>query len=240
MKTQYLYVMGAGSGAGKSTICLGILVQLLASGFTEDQLAYIKPVTKCTEKQPVALFCEQKNISYRDLGCLVFNKGFSKDYIDGLTPDSTELMNQVLDSIHTVAQGKAVVIIDGIGDPASGSVVGISNVDVASNLACRVIFIGKPGIGAALDNTVLCVSFMQAKGLRDIGIIYNKIPFLAVTDIEKYVSKRLTELLPDVTLLGFIKNNEVLTNLPPEFTSFVLKKNSSPSTLSLERNKNSA
>jgi dethiobiotin synthetase len=88
--------------------------------------------------------------------------------------------------------------------------VGVSNVDVALALSCHVVFVGKPGIGAALDNTVLCVSFMQNKGLTNIGIIYNKIPLSAYADVKKYVTKRLPELLREVTLLGFIGNDQIV------------------------------
>ena len=89
------------------------------------------------------------------------------------------------------------------------AVVGVSNVDVALLLSCHVVFVGKPGIGAALDNSVLCVSFMQNKGVTNIGIIYNKIPLSAYADVKKYVTKRLPELLREVTLLGFIGNDQI-------------------------------
>mgnify|MGYP003392257992 CR=1 FL=1 len=204
MTTKYIYVMGAKSGAGKSTVCLGILACLLAAGFKPEQLAYIKPVTQCITQQTVALFCEQTKIPCMDIGKLVFSKGFSRDFIDGLTPNSDALPADVRDSILALGRGKSVVIIDGVGDPAAGSVVGASNVDVALLLPCRVIFVGRPGIGAALDNTVLCVSFMQYKGLSNIGVIYNKIPLAAFDDIKSHVAKRLPALLPEVTLLGFI------------------------------------
>ena len=202
--------MGSESGAGKSTVCLGILAQLLASGLTPDQLAYIKPVTQCIAQQTVAQFCEQTKIPYLDIGNLIFSKGFSRDFIDSLTKRTDELMTDVLTSILDIGKGKKVVIIDGIGDPSVGSVVGVSNVDVALSLPCSTIFVGKPGIGAALDNTVLCVSFMQNKGLTNIGVIYNKIPFSAFAEIKKYVAKRLPELLPEVTLLGFIGNDQTV------------------------------
>jgi dethiobiotin synthetase len=210
MTTKYIYVMGSESGAGKSTVCLGILAQLLASGLTPDQLAYIKPATQCITKQTVALFCEQTKIPYIDIGNLVFRKGFSRDFIDGLTKRSDELMADVLASILNIGKGKNVVIIDGVGDPSVGSVVGVSNVDVALSLSCRVIFVGKPGIGAAIDNTILCVSFMQYKGLANIGIIYNKIPLSSFAEIKKYVTKRLPELLPNITLLGFIGEEKLV------------------------------
>ena len=202
--------MGAESGAGKSTVCLGILAQLLESGLAPEQLAYIKPVTQCVVKQTVALFCEQTKIPFLDIGNLVFRKGFSRDFIDGLTKPSDELKTDVMASILGIGQDKEVVIIDGVGDPSVGSVVGVSNVDVALSLTCSVIFVGKPGIGAALDNTVLCVSFMQQKGLTNIGIIYNKIPLAAIAEIKKYVTKRLPELLSEVTLLGFIGNDQLV------------------------------
>jgi len=202
--------MGSESGAGKSTICLGILAQLLASGYAPNQLAYIKPVTQCIVKGTVALFCEQTQIPCIDIGNLIFRKGFSRDFIDGLTKRSDELLADVLASIISLGKNKEVVIIDGVGDPSVGSVVGVSNVDVALSLPCSPIFVGKPGIGSALDNTVLCVSFMQHKGLANIGIIYNKIPLAAITEIKKYVTKRLPELLPEITLLGFIGKDQIL------------------------------
>jgi len=211
--------MGSESGTGKSTVCLGILAQLLASGIAPSRLAYIKPVTQCIAKQTVALFCEQTKIPCMDIGSLVFKKGFSRDFIDSLTKRPDELMADALDSIRSIGKDKEVVIVDGVGDPSVGSVVGVSNVDLASSLPCRVIFVGKPGIGAALDNTVLCVSFMQHKGLTNIGVIYNKIPLSAFAEIKKYVTKRLPELLPEVTLLGFIGNDP--------FVETCLKDNSS-------------
>jgi len=210
MTTKYIYVMGAESGVGKSTVCQGMLAQLLASGFNAGQLAYIKPVTQCIAKQPVATFCEQTQVPCLDIGNLVFKPGFSRDFIDGLTKSTDQLLSDVVSSILSMGKDKKVVIIDGVGDPSVGSVVGVSNVDVALSLPCSVIFVGKPGIGAAIDNTVLCVSFMQYKGLSNVGIIYNKIPLVALAEIQKYVTKRLPELLPDITLLGFIGEHQVI------------------------------
>ncbi|NOT86502.1 MAG: AAA family ATPase [Methylococcaceae bacterium] len=208
MTTRYLYIMGAGSGAGKSTVCLGILAQLLASGYAAEQLAYIKPVTQCIAKQPVALFCEHNKIACVDIGALVFKKGFSRDFIAGLTKPAAQLLTEVIASILSIGKDKSVVVIDGIGHPAVGSVVGVSNVDVALALPCKVVFVSNPGIGAAIDNTVLCVSFMQYKGLTDIGIIYNNIPLNAYADIKTQLTKRLPELLPTIPLLGFIGADE--------------------------------
>ena len=210
MDTKYLYVMGSGSGAGKSTICLGILAQLLASGFPARQLAYIKPVTQCTAPQPVALFCKNAGILYRDIGSLVFRNGFSREFIDGQTPSSKELMAEVLATIVHCGAGKSLVLIDGVGDPAVGSVVGVSNVDVAAASSCRVLFVGKPGIGAAIDNTVLCLAFIRGKDLRDVGLIYNKVPVEQRSEIRNYVTRRIATLLPEATVFGFLAEEKRL------------------------------
>jgi len=43
--TKFLYVMGSVSRAGKGTVYLGLLAQLLVSGFIANQLAFIQPFT---------------------------------------------------------------------------------------------------------------------------------------------------------------------------------------------------
>jgi|WetSurSiteA1Bulk_404760.scaffolds.fasta_scaffold00101_6 dethiobiotin synthetase len=208
--TRYLYIMGTDSGVGKSTVCLGILAQLLADGYLPQQLAYIKPMTQCVEQQAVARFCTEQAIECIDIGNLVFKKGYTRDFIAGLTPSSTELLATVLQSIVTLGVDKAVVLIDGIGSPAVGSVVGVANIDIAALLPCRIIFVGKAGIGAAIDDTVLNVSFIQRKHQHNVGLIYNKILVSELADTRHYVSKRIVQLLPNTTPLGFIASHNGL------------------------------
>ena len=208
--TKYLYVMGARIRCRKKHGMSGyfgavISVRLCLQPVGLHQTCHT--MYRKTDRGPVLR--TNKNPLHGHRATLVFRKGFSRDFIDGLTKHSDELMADVLASILSIGKDKEVVIIDGVGDPSVGSVVGVSNVDVALSLPCNVIFVGKPGIGAALDNTVLCVSFMQNKGLTNIGIIYNKIPLSAFAEIKKYVTKRLPELLPEVTLLGFIGEDQI-------------------------------
>ena len=44
-----------------------------------------------------------------------------------------------------LCKGKKYVIIDGVGYPSVGSIVGVSNANVAAALKCDVILIGKQG-----------------------------------------------------------------------------------------------
>ncbi len=212
MKTKYIYIMGSVSGVGKTTLCEGLLSQLLSDGYQSEQLAYIKPMTQCIEKQAVTVFCENKNIAHQSIGSLVFNKGFTKDFIDGLTKSPDRLLKDILMEISHISENKQIVIIDGIGGPSTGSVVGVSNVDIALALAAPVIFIGKPGIGAAIDDTVLAVNFMQQRGVKYIALVFNKIDRSELVSVKHYLSKRLAELLPNVYILDFIANNRQINS----------------------------
>jgi len=210
VKTKYFYIMGSSSNVGKTTLCEDLLSQLLLEGYLPERLAYIKPMTQCIEKQAVTVFCENKHITHQSIGSLVFNSGFTKDFIDGLTKTSDRLLKDILAEISQISENKEIVIIDGIGGPTTGSVVGVSNVDIAVSLAAPVLFIGKAGIGSAIDDTILAVNFMQQRGIKNIALIYNKIETSELVNIKHYLSKRLAELLPNVPVLDFIANHTQL------------------------------
>ena len=204
--------MGSSSNVGKTTLCEGLLSQCLLDGYQPEQLAYIKPMTQCIKKQAVTVFCENKHIAHQSIGSLVFNSGFTKDFIDGLTKTSDRLLEDILAEISQTSENKEIVIIDGIGGPSTGSVVGVSNVDIARSLAAPVLFIGKAGIGSAIDDTVLSVNFMQQGGIKNIALVYNKIEPSELENIKHYLSRRLAELLPNVPVLDFIANHTQLDN----------------------------
>jgi len=204
--------MGSSSSVGKTTLCKYLLAQLLLDGYKPEQLAYIKPMTQCIEKQAVTVFCENKLITHKSIGSLVFSSGFTKDFIDGLTKTSGELLEDILAEISQISENKEIVIIDGIGAPSTGSVVGVSNVDIARSLTAPVLFVGKAGIGSAIDDTVLSVNFMRQRGIKSIALVYNKIDLSELENIKHYLNKRVAELLPNVPILGFIVNHAPLDN----------------------------
>jgi hypothetical protein len=126
-----IFVAGDRSQVGKSSVCLGLLGSLLHLGYTPDQLAYIKPATQCEATQPVANFCEHHGIACTPIGPLVFYKGFTREFLDGNTESSKDVLAQVSKAVDELAKGRQVVIIDGVGYPAVGSICGMSNASVA-------------------------------------------------------------------------------------------------------------
>lgn len=140
-----VFVAGDKSQVGKSTICLGILANLIKLGFHPSQLAYIKPVTQCEAEQPITRYCTRMGISCHGIGPIVFYKGFTRAFLNNDTDSTTNLLKQVVNSVKEISKGKVITIVDGVGYPSVGSIVGLSNGHVAQALKCPVLMIGKPG-----------------------------------------------------------------------------------------------
>ena len=62
------------------------------------------------------------------------------------------MLASVVESVEEIEQGKKIVLIDGVGYPAVGSICGISNADAAKALNASVLLIGKSGVGDAVDS----------------------------------------------------------------------------------------
>ena len=68
------------------------------------------------------------------------------------------------------------MVIDGVGYPSVGSIVGCSSADIAEATGANVLLVGKPGVGDAIDSYNLCAAFFEARGLPVLGAVFNKLP----------------------------------------------------------------
>ena len=78
--------------------------------------------------------------------------------------------------MHQLAVGKRLVIVDGVGYPAVGSVCGVSNATVAGLLSAPVLLVARPGVGNAIDATCYMQAFFLYHGIAPLGVLYNKVP----------------------------------------------------------------
>jgi hypothetical protein len=147
-----LFISGDRSSVGKSTSCQYLLASFLSLGFLSSSLAYIKPVTQCEADQPVIQFCAEQGIACCGIGPVVFYQGFTRAYLNQTTDTSEELLAKVHEAVEEISRGKLIVLIDGVGYPAVGSICGISNGDTAKVLNAPVILVSKSGVGDAVDS----------------------------------------------------------------------------------------
>ena len=145
--TSYLFIAGDRSQVGKSSICLGILGTLVKNGVNPSLLAYIKPVTQCEAKQPVTIYCEKLGITYESISPIIFYKGFTRAFLNNETDSTENMLLHIIESIKQISVNKRFVLIDGVGYPSVGSIVGLSNAQVAKSLNLPVLLVGKSGVG---------------------------------------------------------------------------------------------
>lgn len=167
-----LFVSGAVSHVGKTTVCLAVLGYLEACGISTSLLAYIKPATQCEADDSLALWCRSKGV--RHVGGsdapLVFYPGLTRSVISGET--AFDIANLAA-KVEETCEGKRFCVIDGVGFPGVGSCVGASNADVARACRSPVVLVGKAGVGSAIDTHCLDTALFEASKVPVLGAIFN-------------------------------------------------------------------
>jgi hypothetical protein len=160
----------------------------------ETDLAYIKPATQNESPQPVQLYCEVMGISCVPIGPIVFYRGFTRAFLAGETESTEALLAKVEETVDKLAQGKRVVIIDGVGFPAVGSICGTDNASVAMASGYPVVvvdddggggrrhrkppgvlLVGGSGVGGAVDAFNLNATYFERVNIPVMGALFNKL-----------------------------------------------------------------
>ena len=210
-----------------------MLSALLEAGFLPSELAYIKPATQCVSSTLTARYCEEKGIAYEHIGPLVFYRGCTRHLLDEQAdpaknttskPDATfvsneptELITRCAEAVERISKGKRLTLIDGVGYPSVGSIVGCSSADIA--VACRapVLLVGKAGVGDAVDSFNLCACFFEARRVPVLGAIFNKLPPSGFYGLEKcgeYIRKYMRFARPRQRVFGLLPASEVREATP--------------------------
>jgi len=230
MRSMRLLVAGDKSHAGKSTVSLGLLIALLEAGFLPSELAYIKPATQCVSSTLAARFCEDVGIACEHIGPVVFHKGYTRRVLDeraappraesdASPPPRDDLTSRCAEAVDRISRGKRLTVIDGVGYPSVGSIVGCSSADIA--VACRapVLLVGKPGVGDAVDSFNLCASYFEARRVPVLGAIFNKLPvagYYGLEQCDEYIRKYMRTARPRQRVYGLLPSSEELAGLAGE------------------------
>ncbi|KAJ0405086.1 hypothetical protein ATCC90586_008686 [Pythium insidiosum] len=203
-----IFVSGDRSQVGKSTVCLGLVGALLThGGYRADEIGYIKPATQCEQPQLIAKFCRQHGIECCDIGPIVFYSGFTREFLRGNTESSTELLANARAKVEEIGRGKRVLIVDGVGYPAVGSICGVSNASVANAVQAPVVLVGKKGVGDAIDSFNLNACFFESQGVRVLGAIFNRLPedgFYSLANCRDSIHRYFEQFQPSKRVYGFI------------------------------------
>ena len=207
-----VYISATNQHVGKTTTTLGLVQALRGLG---TNVGYCKPVGQKyvmvrngqVDKDAV-LFGEVMKFDLEPNihSPVILGSHTVTDYIEdsqGFSfPQKIEKASRVLCQRHDF------VVYEGTGHPGVGSVVDLSNADVAKLLNAGVIMVVEAGIGSTLDRLTMCMSVFEQKGVPIVGVIINKTIEKKYDKVHYYVGKKLLE--KRIPLLGVIPYEEEL------------------------------
>lgn len=154
-----IYIAATRQHVGK-TSCSLALISGLKKRF--DKVGFIKPVgqqhvpvesanlgkTLRVDKD-VCLIREHFNlehIDYQHLSPVIIPKGYTKDYIDGKISFPLQL-NEIMSSFAAINEASDVMMCEGTGHCAVGSIVGLNNAKVAGLIGADMVLVANGGLG---------------------------------------------------------------------------------------------
>jgi dethiobiotin synthetase len=101
-----------------------------------------------------------------------------------------------------VAERSDVVLCEGTGHCAVGSIVALNNAKCASLIGADMVLVANGGLGSAFDELELNRILCQHYGVRVAGVIINKVIPEKYEDIKHYMGKAMMQAW-GIPLLGW-------------------------------------
>ncbi|MCB0584218.1 MAG: AAA family ATPase [Phaeodactylibacter sp.] len=208
-----IYVAATGQHVGKTTSTLGLVSNLQIRGF---RTGYCKPVGqeyltvdgKIADKDAV-LFSQVVgfDIIPEIHSPVVLARGATKDYLDDPSKfNYPALLQEAASKLESVND---IMVYEGTGHPGVGSVVNLSNADVAELLGAGIIMVVEGGVGRTIDRLHMSTALFREKNLPILGVIVNKVIPEKREEIKHYLSLKLNQM--KMPLLGVVPYDRSLS-----------------------------
>ncbi|MEM9820239.1 MAG: AAA family ATPase [Bacteroidota bacterium] len=210
-----IYVAATGQHVGKTTSTLGLIAAL--KSLNPGGVGYCKPVgQQITEMidlkvdKDAFLFSEimQFELSSEIHSPVILGRGATTSFLD--RPEDFPYNKKIKDAAHFLHQNNEMVVYEGTGHPGVGSIVGLSNADVAKMLDAKVVLVVEGGIGNTIDKLNMSLSLFREKKVPIIGIIINKVLPQKIDKVRHYVTKKLDMM--GLNLLGILPYEKSMSN----------------------------
>ncbi|MBL7818337.1 MAG: AAA family ATPase [Saprospiraceae bacterium] len=211
MSYKSIYVAATSQHVGKTTSTLG-----LASAFRNKgiNVGYCKPVGQryvqhngLNVDKDVVLFADLLNFEVNpDLHSpVILGSGATAEFLE--QPENYNYERDILFAAGELDKRHELVIFEGTGHPGVGSVVEMSNPDVAHLTKSGLIMVAEGGIGNTIDNLSMCLEKFNRLEVPVIGVILNKVLEDKREKVAYYVKKWLDKHhLPFLGTMPFDKS----------------------------------
>lgn len=209
-----LYIAATRQNDGKTIVSLGLLSALSKR---VKSIVYMKPVGqqfrivngKRIDRDAVLM---QRVFKFQaNLPCMspvTIPPGFTEEYI--LRGKRSSLVNKIKRSYDQLLKKNDFILLEGTGHAGVGSVLDMSNSEVASLLKAKVIIVSCGGIGKPIDEIMLNRAKFDMQGVEVLGVIINKVIKEKYDKINRLVRKGLKR--KGIEVLGVIPFEDVLSN----------------------------
>lgn len=210
-----LYIAATGQHVGKTTSTLGIVAALKGMGI--QNLGYCKPmgqelikVDKFRVDKDAFLFSKIMGfeLAANIHSPVTLHRGVTTSFIED--PAQFNFAERIQAAADYLQAQCDITVYEGTGHPGVGSVVNLSNAQVAKMVGAKVVLIAEAGIGNSIDRIDLCLSYFQAQQVPVIGVIINKVIPEKKEKIAYYLKKHLEP--KGIPVLGLAPYDKTLSN----------------------------
>lgn len=211
---RQVYLAATGMNRGKTTFALGLLSALLDQGL---HTGFIKPVGQryaIVDDVPA----DEDAILMRDVFGMTdelalmspvhIPRGFTKAWIEGRVTE--DLGARITAAQRTLAARHEMLVVEGTGHAGVGSVIGLSNADVAALLGAPAVIVSEAGVGRPIDEIVLNHALFARRGVQVLGAVVNKVDADAHPSLPEILRKGLAR--HGIALLGTLPYRPILSN----------------------------
>jgi BioD-like phosphotransacetylase family protein len=211
---RQLYLAATGMNRGKTTVSLGLLAALFARGL---RTGFIKPVgqryamvdgTPADEDAILVKSAFDLPDALDALSPVHIPRGFTKAYIGGEVVE--DLPARIQAAYARVAEDRDVLLVEGTGHAGVGSVIDLSNAQVAAMLGARAIIVSEAGVGRPIDEIVLNHALFQRHGVDVVGAVVNKVDLDTHPSLAGVLERGLAR--HGIELLGVLPYRPLLSN----------------------------
>lgn len=216
-----VYVAATRQHVGKTSTCLALL-----SGLQKrfNRVGFMKPVGQQSLKvqnkagewinidKDAVLVKEHfglDHLDYQYTSPILIPKGYTRDYLDGKirTEHQEELVQEAYRVIRSTSD---VILCEGTGHCAVGSIVHASNAQVARWLDAKMVLVANGGLGNTFDELTLNKVLCDKEGVEIAGVIVNKVQPDKLDQTREYIQKAMDLHWGNVPLLGCIPDRPFL------------------------------
>jgi BioD-like phosphotransacetylase family protein len=202
--TDTLLVTSTDAGTGKTAVALA-LARLARD--RDRTVGYMKPkgtrlqsnVGKTLDADPMlARELLDVDAELHDLEPVVYSPTFVQGAVRG-REDADDLRDRTREAFDSLSADRDLMVLEGADDPATGSIVDLTDADVAELLDARAVVVARYEEPGDVDDVLAAV---ETLGDRCAGVVFNAVQDAAYDEVETAVAPFLEGR--DVPVLGVL------------------------------------